>query len=399
MNIEKLIKLADLLDMHEEHAAAEEIDAYIRKCAEDYPEHPDAPDGDTEILPEDPTMKDVEDEEAPLPGEYESEQEETIEMPSESDMSGGDELKSTFERFLESPRRFENVHQLKQMIDDYVLSAVPKEASLKDVFAKLAGIADNLDTDGQPDAANMIDGFLDKYAADYPDDEPALGPGVQEEMGGLEEELEQFDAPEQQGQDTSEAANRIEDKIIDLRNELHQMSRYLPEELNAMSEELGETLDRYMLSIEEHMSKKEASMSSLLSKLGTDVERKEEADTEQSKRYDDRHHHNLQVREPKRDQERADKEHSVSTYKPHEGSLSTRYCPNHIGDQLSRVGPGSFQCSRDGEIFNWEMGYTTFDGVQVPGGSIAGQTPSETNYGGVPNRIFDSRDKVLNTVN
>jgi len=132
-------------------------------------------------------------------------------------------------------------------------------------------------------------------------------------------------------------------------------------------------------------------------------DRKEEGDTEQSKRYDSKHHHSLQVREPKRDQERVDregrKEHHVETYKKTEAHhLSTRYCPEHIGTQMGRVGEGTYQCPLDGQVYNWETGWTDFDGNQHPGGSVAAQTPDSTGYA-IPHRIFDSREKVLNVVN
>ena len=154
--------------------------------------------------------------------------------------------------------------------------------------------------------------------------------------------------------------------------------------------------------LSDEFDKLESNKKNKLSKTADDVlERKEEADTEQSKRYDDKHHHKLQVREPKGKKERIDREgreeHTVDTYKSNEGSLSTRYCPEHTGVQWMRIGPSTVQCPYDGAVFNFETGYTTFDGKQVPGGSVAGQTPDSSGYG-IPHRVFDSRENVLNRV-
>lgn len=301
MTIEELIKLADLLDSQGEHEAANEVDKLIAEAAGATPW--DEGDDPTMKMEDEPTMKELGVGEILEPGEYESEHKETMTMePTGPEVQGVDALKAAFDAFLESPRRFENVHKLKKLMDDYILANVPdKSASLGEVFEKLADVADSLDKAGALDEANMIDSFIEKHAEDY------------------------------------------------------------------------------------------------------DEDRKEEADTEQSKRYDSKHHHNLQVREPKRDQERVDregrKEHHVKTYKSVEAtSLQTRYCPEHIGTQMGRVGEATYQCPLDGQVFNWEAGWTDFDGNQHPGGSVAAQTPDSTGYA-IPHRIFDSREKVLNVVN
>jgi hypothetical protein len=118
--------------------------------------------------------------------------------------------------------------------------------------------------------------------------------------------------------------------------------------------------------------------------------------TEQSKRYDTKYHHEQQIREPKKEQERVDregrKEHHVKTYQQTNAvALSTRYCPEHIGCSLVRVGEGIFQCSLDGALYNWEAGWTDYAGNKHPGGSVAGQTPGSSDYA-VPHRVFDSRE-------
>lgn len=84
---------------------------------------------------------------------------------------------------------------------------------------------------------------------------------------------------------------------------------------------------------------------------------------------------------------------------PCEGALSTRYCPDHNGVQATRISERIYQCPIDGKVYNYETGYTNYRGQQVPGGSIAAQTPTTTDFGGIPMRIYDSRQSVLNRIN
>lgn len=82
----------------------------------------------------------------------------------------------------------------------------------------------------------------------------------------------------------------------------------------------------------------------------------------------------------------------------HRSSLSTRYCPDHVGVQSIRVSECVYQCPVDGRTYDYEGGYTNYSGQRVPGGSIAAQTPMTTPYA-LPQRLFDSRQSVLNTIN
>jgi len=84
---------------------------------------------------------------------------------------------------------------------------------------------------------------------------------------------------------------------------------------------------------------------------------------------------------------------------PREGSLSTRYCPDHIGVQAARISERAYQCPIDGKVYNYELGYENYQGQKVPGGSVAAQTPTSSDYGGIPMRIYDSRQSILNKVN
>lgn len=82
----------------------------------------------------------------------------------------------------------------------------------------------------------------------------------------------------------------------------------------------------------------------------------------------------------------------------HKSSLSTRYCPDHIGVQAIRIAERVYQCPIDGRTYDYEGGYTNYNGQRVPGGSIAAQTPTSTPYA-LPQRLFDSRQNILNTIN
>jgi len=78
--------------------------------------------------------------------------------------------------------------------------------------------------------------------------------------------------------------------------------------------------------------------------------------------------------------------------------LSARHCPDHRGVQMARVAENVYQCPMDGRTYNYETGYVDYEGRLVPGGSIAAQTPDATPVG-IPHRIFDSRENILNALN
>lgn len=129
-----------------------------------------------------------------------------------------------------------------------------------------------------------------------------------------------------------------------------------------------------------------------------------------SKVYDTEYHHSLQVREPKTKQERVDLEgrekHHVENYRSVDDTnkkeaahnLQTRYSPDLVGVQLARIGEGIYQCPVTGKIYNFETGYTDMDGEYHPGGSVAQQTPDSTGYG-IPHRVFDTREQIVNRIN
>lgn len=128
----------------------------------------------------------------------------------------------------------------------------------------------------------------------------------------------------------------------------------------------------------------------------------EDQKSDQSKRYDSKYHRSIQVRDQdkKNQTDREGRaEHHATTYRPIDGSLSTRYCPHHVGSMMGRVGENTYQCPIDNTVYNWEVGYTDANGNDVPGASVAGQTPGATGYFETPSRVFDTREQTLNRIN
>jgi hypothetical protein len=79
-------------------------------------------------------------------------------------------------------------------------------------------------------------------------------------------------------------------------------------------------------------------------------------------------------------------------YKILEAPLSTRYCPDHAGAQVARVGEHMWQCDLDKKVYNFETGFELNNGSKVPGGDVAQQTQGLE----IPfHAIFDTREGRL----
>jgi hypothetical protein len=82
----------------------------------------------------------------------------------------------------------------------------------------------------------------------------------------------------------------------------------------------------------------------------------------------------------------------TKTYEILEAPLSSRYCPDHPGVQIARVGEHMWQCELDKKSYNFETGFELNNGAKVPGGDVAQQTQSVS----VPfHAIFDTREGRL----
>lgn len=88
-----------------------------------------------------------------------------------------------------------------------------------------------------------------------------------------------------------------------------------------------------------------------------------------------------------------EKSDMTKTYTILEAPLSTRYCPDHPGVQIARVGEHMWQCELDKKSYNYETGFELSNGSKVPGGDVAQQTSQGLN---VPyHAIFDTREGRL----
>lgn len=83
-----------------------------------------------------------------------------------------------------------------------------------------------------------------------------------------------------------------------------------------------------------------------------------------------------------------DKSKMTKEYKILEAPLSSRYCPDHPGVQIARIGEHVWQCEMDKKTYNYETGFDLINGNRVPGGDVAEQTQGLS----VPTHaIFDDR--------
>lgn len=235
--------------------------------------------------------------------------------------------------------------------------------------------------------------------------EPEKEKGLTEVINQYLETTEQPEQPEQQG----ESETVTDEESLEAVKEREQ-SILGPAGLTEWPENEDYKLAalRYLAGLADRLDKVGATaeadlIDGVIQKHATDVEHQPEGDTEQSKRYDSKYHHSLQVREPKTKQERIDREgrdkHHVHTMQNVSATgLSTRYCPEHIGVMVTRISESTYQCPLDGQIYNYETGWTDHDGNEHPGGSVAAQTPDSSGYA-IPHRIFDSRENISNRVN
>lgn len=77
-----------------------------------------------------------------------------------------------------------------------------------------------------------------------------------------------------------------------------------------------------------------------------------------------------------------------------EAPLSSRYCPDHPGVQIARVGEHMWQCEMDKKTYNFDSGFELINGTKVPGGDVAQQTQGLN----VPyHALFDTREGRLGT--
>jgi len=69
-----------------------------------------------------------------------------------------------------------------------------------------------------------------------------------------------------------------------------------------------------------------------------------------------------------------DKSQMTKEYKILEAPLSSRYCPDHAGAQIARIGEHIWQCELDKKTYNFDTGFDLINGSKVPGGDVSQQT-------------------------
>lgn len=87
-----------------------------------------------------------------------------------------------------------------------------------------------------------------------------------------------------------------------------------------------------------------------------------------------------------------DKSNMTKTYRIMESPLSSRYCPDHPGTPIARVGDNVWQCDLDKKTYNFEQGFTLENGSKVPGGSVANQGDI---YEEPPAVMFSTREERI----
>jgi hypothetical protein len=87
-----------------------------------------------------------------------------------------------------------------------------------------------------------------------------------------------------------------------------------------------------------------------------------------------------------------DKSNMTKKYKVLEAPLSTRYCPDHPGVQIMRIGENTWQCEMDKRIYNFDVGYDLLNGSKIPGSQVSLQNQGLSTS---VNSVFDTRQGRL----
>lgn len=83
---------------------------------------------------------------------------------------------------------------------------------------------------------------------------------------------------------------------------------------------------------------------------------------------------------------------AMEAYKINEQPLKTRYCPDHSGVQIMRIADNLWQCEMDKKKYDFENGYTLYNGIKVPGSSVENQSKMMQQ---LYHTVFDSRESRL----
>jgi hypothetical protein len=110
------------------------------------------------------------------------------------------------------------------------------------------------------------------------------------------------------------------------------------------------------------------------------------------KKYEDPRKELHKVNHIERSEKAIESSGFTKEYKILEAPLSSRYCPDHPGAQIARVGEHVWQCELDKKTYNFETGFELINGSKVPGGDVSQQTGGlDTPF----HAIFDTREGRL----
>lgn len=174
-----------------------------------------------------------------------------------------------------------------------------------------------------------------------------------------------------------------------------QESKITPESI----EELGNLASALDESGDEKLRKQAAVLDELLLTLAappnmlSNIKEAEESKIDELKRkYENP---SIRLRESNKiaDSEKAVNDSGMTRqYRILEAPLNTRYCPDHPGAQIARVGESMWQCDLDKKTYNFATGFELNNGSKVPGGEVSqqNQAPEINN-----NSVFDNREGRL----
>jgi hypothetical protein len=164
-------------------------------------------------------------------------------------------------------------------------------------------------------------------------------------------------------------------------------------------DELGVIAEEFDSSGDDFLQKQASVLDELLLSIAAPKNARAEADAHMESRIDELRKKYQGVKEDLNKSEKTadnlkaiQKSPYYKDYRILEAPLNTRYCPDHPGVQIARVGEHEYQCSLDKKKYNWEAGFKLMTGEHVPGGSVAEQTQIPHNE---PHAIFDTRDSRL----
>jgi len=362
MNIEMIMALADKLDAAGESEKAAQLDELLKRTAEEL----SSPEYQPEHSPGTPSW---------------------IEKDKWDKMNDVHELTESFKSFLDDP-------------------TMDKHSSLIDGIAKYmkhtkeegVSVSSNNEVEKNASISDVPDSPLDHRNKEMMYD---IEHSHEEEVALMEAFIKAIEeAKEAVGSAHAQGISMMGPQVQNTIKDLFTLSKHMKEQmrwdrLNSASPkaEVFEKLAGIADKLDSIGAVEEASM------IDEFIEKQAKGKEKEQDPYDTKQHHSEQIREPKKPgKETKDrdgrKEHHVETYKDTGVSaLSTRHCPEHVGVMLGRIGENTYQCALDGQVYNWETGWTDYDGKKHPGGSVAGQTPGASEYA-IPHRIFDSREKI-----